>query len=1106
MHNSANSGGLRVAAATVVLAATWWLPGTQPANAQAHIVLSLSPTSVAAGAADLSGFTDFRSEALSSREPLSDTHIIDADQPPRIDHDDPIEVPEDRTDTTGLAATDPDSPGSALTWSIPGGAGGADAMHFVLDAQDDLAFAEPKDYELPDGAVGDRIYEVMVSLSDGLTSLTADLTVVLADVDEPPVVTGSRLVRFAENNTVAVSSYSAQDPEGAEVQWGLSGTDAAVFVIDGGVLSFVSPPDREMPADRGGDSVYDVVVEAFDGALVASFSVVVLVTDVDEAPTVSGRSELTVDEHTSGTLARYSAVDPERRLVAWQLSGDDAAAFTIADGALAFKFPADFEDEQDADSDNVYEVTVEAFDGLNTGALDLRVQVENVDEPGLLSLWPLQPRVGQALSALLNDPDIIEAASVVWGWERSSDRVSWTTIGTAEADAYTPVAQDVGTYLRVTATYADGEDAGKRVTRASAGAVDMALSTNRSPEFPRDAPTFSIAENAPFGTLVGIPVQATDPDGDVLSYSRGRRVFHGAAFTIDRQTGQLRTAYAFEYESFLNTLVVLVVVIDPSGADDTTYVTIAVEDVDEPPMVDAPGVAYIEEGSTVAVCVCTAVDPDGDATPTWRLSGPDAPAFELDAGTLRFVTPPDYEAPADRGRDNVYEVSVVANDSGGDGTADIIVNVVDVNEAPILSGPSELSATAPTTATVASFVAADPEDDPVRWSLAGDDAQRFWIDDGRLRFRAPPSTDQPADADADNVYDIVVVATDGELAAEFAVEVTVTARPAPSGVGPIGSGGGGGSRAPSALQLRRIAGQDRFGTARAVMARWADVTTGRPDTAVLVSGDAWPDALAAAGLAGTLGGPVLLAGPDGLDEAQATAAAVAGITRVVVVGGEAVVPSTVLDDLDGFEVSRVAGTDRYRTAAAVARHTGTAGAFRSHGATAIVVSGEAFADAIVAGPLAVAGKHPVLLTQAERLPDAAREALAALAVRHVVIVGGPAAVSDAVEQAIEALGIAVTRVAGADRYGTAVRFAQFAFADAEHFGLASGAVPFDALSAAAYLGLLRAPVLLTETDALPEVVRRHLRVAEAETLEIDIFGGAAAVSSAVISELRDALQ
>jgi hypothetical protein len=93
---------------------------------------------------------------------------------------------------------------------------------------------------------------------------------------------------------------------------------------------------------------------------------------VDEAPVLSGDATVSHAENET-EVATYTAMDPdEDAILTWSLSGDDAGAFTITDGVLAFKAAPDYENKADADSDNSYEVTVEVSDGINSDSIDVR--------------------------------------------------------------------------------------------------------------------------------------------------------------------------------------------------------------------------------------------------------------------------------------------------------------------------------------------------------------------------------------------------------------------------------------------------------------------------------------------------------------------------------------------------------------------------------------------------------------------------------------------------------------------------------------------------------------------------------------------------------------
>ena len=128
--------------------------------------------------------------------------------------------------------------------------------------------------------------------------------------------------------------------------------------------------------------------------------------------------------------------------------------------------------------------------------------------------------------------------------------------------------------------------------------------------------------------------------------------------------------------------------------------------------------------------------------------------------------------------------------------------------------------------------------------------------------------------------------------------------------------------------------------------------------------------------------------------------------------------------MPGGSVTRIAGVDRYSTAAAIAGR-----AFPGGAPVVYLATGESFPDGLAAGPAAAHQGGPLLLTRGGSLPGATRDALRSLAPSKVVIVGGVGAVSGAVAQAVrDALPQAVVaRVAGTDRYDTAAKLAAYAF-------------------------------------------------------------------------------
>ena len=131
------------------------------------------------------------------------------------------------------------------------------------------------------------------------------------------------------------------------------------------------------------------------------------------------------------------------------------------------------------------------------------------DRAGTLTLSPTQPRVGAAVTASLTDPDG-SISNITWQWAGSPNGSSnWANIGGAASAVYTPVAGDVGNYLRALASYTDGHGSGKSARAVSANPVQVA------PPPPSDrAGTVTLRSTQP---RVGAALTASliDPDGSI---------------------------------------------------------------------------------------------------------------------------------------------------------------------------------------------------------------------------------------------------------------------------------------------------------------------------------------------------------------------------------------------------------------------------------------------------------------------------------------------------------------------------------------------------------------------------------------------------------------
>ena len=367
-----------------------------------------------------------------------------------------------------------------------------------------------------------------------------------------------------------------------------------------------------------------------------------------------------------------SAVDPDGDSLYYALTNGDLDMFTIDSqtGQLRTKAPLDYENKPEDD----YWLHVAVRDGKGPGGWTdlvaddvglIVITVENADEPGTVTLDRLQPQVGTPLTATLSDPDG-NVSMESWQWAQSnSPNSGYTNISGVTSETYTPVSADYDKYLRVTVTYTDAQGSGKNAQGggSSLRRVRATPQSNSLPTFSEgDTATRSIAENTLPGVNVGNAVSATDSDQlDLLRYKLAGT--GASSFSINPSTGMIKTKAPLDYDA-KSSHSVMVKVMDPSSDpnDGDTYNTINVNInvTDEPVEIHGPSRVDFSEGNypdSPVVAKYTIQPSSAELT----LTGPDARHFSIAAYSgLTFNEQPDYEAPGDSGRNNVYNVTINA--------------------------------------------------------------------------------------------------------------------------------------------------------------------------------------------------------------------------------------------------------------------------------------------------------------------------------------------------------------------------------------------------------------------------------------------------------------
>ena len=314
--------------------------------------------------------------------------------------------------------------------------------------------------------------------------------------------------------------------------------------------------------------------------------------------------------------------------------GADQALFSINNsGVLTFQAVPNYEDPQDANTDNAYVVVVRATSGtgarVKTTDQTITVTVMDVDEQPDRPDKPTVTAVSGSSTSLdvswtepgLNGGPAITGYQLRYRSRASapdpwSPAVDWPHTGTTTTTTITGLTATTEYLVQVKAlngetpgVYSPGSD----VVSTNA-AVDSVLG------FSETAPRRAVPENSAAGVAVGAPVTATPADsGDTLEYTLEGT--DASSFDIVRTSGQIRTISGVTYDYEEQSSYAVTVKASDGTASVTVDVTINLRDVDEQP--DKPA------KPTLAAVSGSATRLDASWTEPGRNGGPAITGYEV---------------------------------------------------------------------------------------------------------------------------------------------------------------------------------------------------------------------------------------------------------------------------------------------------------------------------------------------------------------------------------------------------------------------------------------------------------------------------------------------
>lgn len=311
--------------------------------------------------------------------------------------------------------------------------------------------------------------------------------------------------------------------------------------------------------------------------------------------------------------------------------------------------------------------------------------------------------------------------------------------------------------------------------------------------------------------------------------------------------------------------------------------------------------------------------------------------------------------------------------------------------------------------------------------------------------------------------------------------------------------------AAGSSKLTRLYGYLRYNTMEALVnaGSWS-----KGGSAILASGENYPDALAAASLAGVKNAPILLTYPNKLASETSSRLSALEPTTVYIVGGTGAVSGAVEQSvrkvLPKCSIVRVAGQTRIQTSIDVASKV------RGSSSTAIIATGNNYADALSVSPYAFKSKSPVFLC--DPTTGLSADALAELSAggyKNALVVGGTAAVPSSVEGQLRTAGIStIKRLAGSTRYSTSGEIVRYELSSGLGFSmngllLATGENFPDALAAGPLAGRRSSPLLLVDPSG--DTASSFVGAYRGSISYANIVGGPAAISNPTATKVGVAM-
>ncbi|MBV4438473.1 cell wall-binding repeat-containing protein [Clostridium tyrobutyricum] len=199
--------------------------------------------------------------------------------------------------------------------------------------------------------------------------------------------------------------------------------------------------------------------------------------------------------------------------------------------------------------------------------------------------------------------------------------------------------------------------------------------------------------------------------------------------------------------------------------------------------------------------------------------------------------------------------------------------------------------------------------------------------------------------------------------------------------------------------------------------------------------------------------------------------------------------------------SRLGGADRYETSAKISQNGWANGSDY-----VVLASGEGYADALCAAPIAKKYNAPILLTTSKTLNSTIKSEITRLKAKNIIEIGGTASISSNIENQLEnEMSLKVTRLGGIDRYETSANVAR-ELGDVSDIVLTSGLGYADALSIAPIAASKGYPILLTPKNSVTNSVKSYINSHKSDSTKVYVIGGSGVIPESILSSVPNPMR